>query len=178
MAGVSPGTRTGPDAVDPAVVFDRHHEPLRRYLVRLTGDPELASDAAQEAFVRLLEQEPRPENPRPWLFRVAINLVRDEGRKVQRHAVLGQDEARMRGAHADDPGTPDRVVDRQTARRLVREAMEALSPKEQQALLMREEGFKHREIADALGTTTGTIGTLLRRALQKAARQLEPLEEA
>ena len=155
-------------AVDPAVVFDHHHEPLRRYLVRLTGDPELASDAAQEAFVRLLEQDPRPENPRPWLFRVAINLVRDEGRKVQR----------MRGAHADDPGLPDRVVDRQTARRMVREAMEALSPRERQALLMREEGFKHREIADALGTTTGTIGTLLRRALEKAAKQLEPLEDA
>ena len=165
-------------AVDPGAAFARHHEPLRRYLVRLTGDPELAEDAAQEAFVRLLEQDPRPDNPRPWLFRVAINVVRDDARKAKRHHVLEQDTERMRGAHADGPGTPDLAVDRQTARRLVREAMEALSPKERQALLMREEGFKHREIADALGTTTGSIGTLIRRALQKAADRLEPLEEA
>ncbi|HSR43511.1 MAG TPA: sigma-70 family RNA polymerase sigma factor, partial [Longimicrobiales bacterium] len=165
-------------ATDAGAAFAHHHEPLRRYLVRLTGDPELAADAAQEAFVRLLEQDPWPDNPRPWLFRVAINVVRDDARKAQRHQVLGQATARMRGAHADDPGTPDRTVDRYTARRLVREAMAALSPKERQALLMREEGFKHREIADALGTTTGSIGTLIRRALHKAAEQLEPLEEA
>jgi RNA polymerase sigma factor (sigma-70 family) len=175
---VSVSGGNGVGTVDPGVTFARHHEPLRRYLVRLTGDPELAADAAQEAFVRLLEQDPWPDNPRPWLFRVAINVVRDDARKAQRHQALGQATARMRGAHADDPGTPDRTVDRYTARRLVREAMAALSPKERQALLMREEGFKHREIADALGTTTGSIGTLIRRALHKAAEQLEPLEEA
>jgi RNA polymerase sigma factor (sigma-70 family) len=165
-------------AVDLEAVFARHHEPLRRYLVRLTGDPELADDAAQEAFVRLLEQDPPPGNPRPWLFRVAVNQVRDDARKAQRHRVLGRDEARMRGAHADGPGTPDRAVGREAARRMVGEALAALSPKERQALLMREEGFKHREIADALGTTTGSIGTLLRRALEKAAERLQPLEEA
>lgn len=164
--------------VDPEAVFARHHEPLRRYLVRLTSDPELADDAAQEAFVRLLEQDPLPSNPRPWLFRVAINQVRDDARKAQRHRDLGRDTARMRRAHADGPGAPDRAVDRHVARRLVRDALTALSPKERQALLMREEGFKHREIAEALGTTTGSIGTLLRRALEKAAERLQPLEGA
>lgn len=174
MSGADPAVV----ATDPEAVFARHHEPLRRYLVRLTGDPELAADAAQEAFVRLLEQDPPPSSPRPWLFRVAVNQVRDSARKAERHRVLGQDEGRMRGAHADGPGTPDRTVDRYAARRMVREALSALSEKERQALLMREEGFKHREIADALGTTTGSIGTLLRRALEKAAERLQPLEEA
>lgn len=155
----------------PEALFTRHHEPLYRYLARLTGDPELAADAAQEAFVRLLEQDPSPEEPRPWLFRVATNLVRDTARAAKRHRVLEMD-GKARGAHGDRPSSPANVVDRETARRKTRAALDALSVKERQALLMREEGFKHREIAEALGTTTGSIGTLLRRALGKAAERL------
>jgi RNA polymerase sigma factor (sigma-70 family) len=166
----------GRDAAARAI-FDRHHEPLLRYLSRLTGDSDAAADAAQEAFVRLLEQRPPPEEPKPWLFRVATNVVRDSARKTKRHRVLAT-EGRARRAHGDPPRSPEGVVDRETARRLVAEALGALSAKERQALLMREEGFKHREIAEALGTTTGSIGTLLRRAIHKAAGRLEMESDA
>ena len=166
----------GPPEFSPERLFYRHHEPLRRYLVRLTGDPELAADAAQEAFVRLLGQQPPPEQARAWLFRVATNLVRDDARKAHRHAVLGA-SGRTLAAHGDAPRAPDAVVEQNAARALVNEALRALSPKERQALLMREEGFAHREIAEALDTTTGSIGTLLRRAIGKAARRLGVPEE-
>lgn len=160
----------------PETLFDRHHRSLVRYLVRLTGDADLAADAAQEAFVRLLQQQPRPAHARAWLFRVATNVVRDSARRAHRHRVLGG-SGRVLGAHGDSPGAPDRTIERESARALVREALEALSPKERQALLMREEGFAHREIAEALDTTTGSIGTLLRRAIRKAARRLGVPEE-
>jgi len=42
-------------------------------------------------------------------------------------------------------------------------------------LLMREEGFAHREIAEAVGTTTASVGTMIARALDKLARLL-PLD--
>lgn len=168
-------TDAGP-VLEAEALFARHHEPLHRYLARLTGDPELAADAAQEAFVRLLEQRPPPEEPRPWLFKVATNVVRDTARARQRHQVLRMD-GKARGAHGDSPRSPEGVVDRETARRMMRLALDALSEKEKQALLMREEGFKHREIAEALGTTTGSIGTLLRRAIGKAAERLRMEEE-
>jgi DNA-directed RNA polymerase specialized sigma24 family protein len=48
-------------------------------------------------------------------------------------------------------------------------ALDALSDKERTAVLMREEGFSHKEIADAVGTTTGSVGTLIARALLKFA---------
>lgn len=163
--------------LDAAAAFERHHAPLYRYLARLTGDPDAASDAAQEAFVRLLEQRPPPREPRPWLFRVATNLVRERGRTGRRRRVLSWD-GRARGAHGDPPDSPEGVVDRESARRRVRAALDGLSDKERQALLMREEGFKHREIAEAVGTTTGSVGTLLRRAIEKAAERLGTGEDA
>jgi DNA-directed RNA polymerase specialized sigma24 family protein len=42
---------------------------------------------------------------------------------------------------------------------------------------MREEGFAHREIAEALETTTGSVGTLLARALDRLASRL-PLDSS
>jgi RNA polymerase sigma factor (sigma-70 family) len=72
-------------------------------------------------------------------------------------------------------------VEREEARERVRRALAALSEKERLLLLMREEGFKHREIAEAVGTTTASVGTLIARALVKLAGQLglaEPTEES
>jgi RNA polymerase sigma-70 factor, ECF subfamily len=159
-----------------AEAFSRHHPPLERYLARLTGDPDLAADVAQEAFVRLLEQDPPPAAVRPWLFRVATNLVRDSARRTRRREVLVLD-GRAPSAHGDPAPPPDHALDRERARELVREALHQLSDKEREALLMREEGFRHREIAVALGTTTGSVGTLLNRALRKAATRLGPPRE-
>ena len=53
-----------------------------------------------------------------------------------------------------------------------------LSDKERVAVLMREQGFAHREIADAVGATTGSVGTLLARALERLARSISVDREA
>lgn len=170
---------SGDERDDLEALFALHHRSLQRYLARLTGDPDLAADAAQEAFVRLLERRPSHESVRPWLFRVATNLVRDHARRQKRRNVLRL-RGRARLSQSDPPRSPEDVVEEMAARTMVRDALAVLSDKETKALLMREEGFKHREIARALGTTTGSVGTLLRRALQKAADQLgpPPVEEA
>jgi RNA polymerase sigma factor (sigma-70 family) len=157
-------------------LFEQHHEQLRRYLARLTGDPDLAADIAQETFVRFLERPPEEASAAPWLFRVATNLARDSARTQSRRRLLVM-KGRAMLAHADPPPAPDSGVSRSHARRAVSEAFAALSDRERTALLMREEGYAHREIAEALGTTTGTIGTLMARALRKAAAQLA-VEEA
>src|SRR5437763_503743 len=71
------------------------------------------------------------------------------------------------------PADPGALLERAELRRRVRAALEGLSHKERTALLLREEGFGHREIAAAVGTTTGSVGTLVARALAKLARLLD-----
>jgi RNA polymerase sigma factor (sigma-70 family) len=159
-----------------AALFEQHHEALYRYLARYTGDSDLAADITQETFVRYLERPPAPEISAPWLFRVATNLARDASRSVRRHRELAT-SGRIARSYSDPPLPPDRAVERAEADALVKRALTALSEKERMALLMREEGFAHREIADALGTTTGSVGTLLARALRKMAHELGYQEE-
>jgi RNA polymerase sigma-70 factor, ECF subfamily len=158
-------------------LFEEHHAALNRYLARFTGDVDLAADIAQETFVRFLEHGPeQPAGAGPWLFRVATNLAKDASRSRTRRRMLVM-QGRAMLSHSDPTPAPDRAVSRTVARKMVHEAFEALSEKERMALLMREEGYAHREIAEALGTTTGSVGTLMARALRKAAARLRDRQE-
>ena len=63
-------------------LFQLYHASLVRMIYRRTGDRDRAEDLAQETFARAVEAP--PTNPRPWLFAVALNLVREDGRRSVR----------------------------------------------------------------------------------------------
>lgn len=157
--------------MNPTELFIEHYDALYRYLLRLTGDSDVAADAAQEAFVRLVERAPQDRNVRAWLFAVATNVVRDGARAQARWmAILRASPERAPVGEA--PARPDLALESEERRRVVRAALETLSWKEKTILLMREEGFAHHEIAEAVGTTTGSVGTMIARALRKLSAQL------
>lgn len=176
-AHVTEAPPTPEGRLDVSKLFLEHYDGLFRYLVRLTGDSDLAADAAQEAFVRLMERTPSDRHLRAWLFAVATNVVRDSARARTRWLTLltgSPDRAPM----ADVPAGADVELERAERCRAVRVALDSLSWKERTVLLMREEGFAHHEIAEAVGTTTGSVGTMLARALQKLSAELGPTKES
>lgn len=160
-------------------LYEAHRSALVRYLTRYCGDPDLAEDAAQEAFVRLADRPPRSdENLRGWLFTVATRIALDQVRSSHRRDHL-LESSHGRATHGEAPEPPDQAVVRSDLRRLVRTALDELGEKERSVLLMREEGFTHREIAAALDTTSGSVGTMIARALRKLAARLPAgLEDA
>ncbi len=165
-----------------ARLFAAHHASLYRYLVHLTGDADRAADAAQEAFVRLITRGPAPDAPalpaspeddadRAWLFRVATRAALDEARTgARRRRLLG--EAPGRAPVADPAPVAHDAVEARERRAHVAGALATLAERDRAALLLRESGFAHREIAEALGTTTGAVGTVLARALPRLAAAL------
>lgn len=155
--------------MDAGQLFEQHHESLLRYLVRLTGDLDVAHDAAQETFARLVAKRPRSVNLRAWLYTVATNVVRTGANRTKRRAQLLTPE---RAPHGDPSASPEQHAIAADDRRRVRAALDALPERDRVMLLMREEGFSHREIAEATGTTTGSVGTLLARALDRLAELL------
>lgn len=156
--------------MDAARLYDEHHAALFRYLVRLTGDEDVAADAVQETFTRLVAKPPREDNVRAWLYTVATNLVRRWANRRRDHAL--HLERGARAVTGDGPLDPEKAMEAAERRRAVRCALDRLSEKERTILLMREEGFAHREIAEAVGTTTGSIGTMIARALDRLAADL------
>ena len=158
--------------MDVESIFEEQYDPLIRYLVRLTGDPDLAADIAQESFIRLVEREPDDRQLRGWLFRVATNLVRDNSRVSRRRLELLQGSSDLLNEGRYGSADPERVLEVKETRRVVRTALDALSLRDRTLLLMREEGFSHREMAEAVGTTTKSVGSMIARALRKLAREL------
>lgn len=155
-----------------AALFEQYRDALHRYITRFTGDPDLADDVVQDTYLRLRERPPADTSGlRGWLFTVATNLARDTLKLSRRRLVLVRD-APDRVPLAEPPPDPATAAERAELRRMVRRALDTLSERDRMILLMREEGFAHREIAEAVGTTTKSVGTMIARALAKTARAL------
>jgi RNA polymerase sigma-70 factor, ECF subfamily len=155
-------------------LFRLYHLPLVRYLTRRLGDRDWAEEIAQETFLRAARQETLTSE-RSWLFAVATNLVRDEARKAsrqRRHLELLANEVRDDVTAALDE-TMEREEDRARERQLARAALETLSERDAQALLMREEGLDYDEIAAALGLERSSVGTTLSRARRRLAESYD-----
>jgi len=158
---------------DVETLFRQYHAPLVRYLTRRLGDRDWAEEVAQETFVRALRQS-ELKNERAWVFAVATNLVRDEARKSsrqRRHLELLSAEARAESGDAP----PDELV-RAEERAMARRALEALSEKDREALLMKEEGLDYHEIAEALELSVASVGTTLSRARRRLVESYEQLK--
>lgn len=144
-------------------IFEDQFPNLHRYLVRFTGDPEVANELAQEAFVRLYRRRPPPDEPRAWLFTVAINLARNAKTKASRQRRLLTIE---RSTHvlSDPPGQPGTACEFDGTRDRVRHALATLPERDRQLLLLRSEGHSYKELARAMDLNEASVGTLLSRA--------------
>ena len=146
-------------------VFAERFASLFRYLNRVSGDPDLAADVAQEALVRLYQRGSMPEDVPIWLVTVANNLVRDTHRRSTRRRRLLERRS-AEAASADGPATPDAILAAAERGRLVRAALRTLPQRDQRMLVLRHEGYSYREIATALDIAEGSVGTLLVRATE------------
>ncbi len=155
-------------------LYRRYRDALYRYATWFTGDPDLAEDVVQETFLQVRERTPRrAEAIRGWLFTVATNLARDTLRVARRRRELLAERRDMVPAPAAVPDPAARLERDELGSRL-RAALDGLSERERSVLLLRHEGLRHREIAEALGTTTKSVGTMIARAADKVALALGP----
>ena len=149
------------DAV--AALFNRQFGALFRYIDRLGADPDLASDLAQEAFVKLYERGAMPDAPKAWLVAVATNLLRDAQRTAHRRENLVVRDGSWTVVESPE-ALPDAVVVSEETRATVRSVLATLSFRDQQLLLLRHEGYSYRDLAKAVDVAETSVGTLLLRA--------------
>jgi RNA polymerase sigma-70 factor, ECF subfamily len=155
---------------DAGRLFETYHESLVRMLWRRTGDRDRAEDIAQETFARAVVAPPR--NPRPWLFAVALNLVREDARKGLRQ---GRRLQLLKNEMEPAPA-PDEALERSDQAARVRAALAQLNERDREALLLKAEGFNYDEIAETLGLAKGAIGTTLARARRRLVDAYQDME--
>jgi RNA polymerase sigma-70 factor (ECF subfamily) len=159
-------------------LFREYHQPLVRYLTRRLGDRDWAEEVAQETFLRAVKQE-KIVSERSWLFAVATNLVRDEARRDirrRRRLELLRDEARAEQAANDSSDAEVMTLEQAQELAMARRALDALTERDREALLMREEGLDYPEIAAALELSIKSVGTTLARARRRLVEGYEALQ--
>ncbi|MEM9373378.1 MAG: sigma-70 family RNA polymerase sigma factor [Planctomycetota bacterium] len=131
--------------------------------------PELAEEITQSVFVTLatkLKSDGYTELGRfePWLFRVAMNRVRDEVRRAKRQATP-HDPSTFAGV----PAQADSHAPGQTAEpEALRQAMACLGDADREVIDLRHMGqLGFREIAVLLDEPLGTVLARHHRALKK-----------
>jgi RNA polymerase sigma-70 factor (ECF subfamily) len=152
-------------------LYSHHAKALHGYVQKFCPDRASADDIVQETFIRAWRHLPQlnaDERPvRPWLFRVARNLLIDANRAARARPMIVQEQAA--GEVGTDSGLEE-ILDRQ----LVSAALQQLSPAHQSVLVETfYRGGTVAMVARELGIPHGTARSRLHYALDALRKQLQ-----
>jgi RNA polymerase sigma-70 factor (ECF subfamily) len=159
---------------DWAEVYRTTYGDLVRYLAWRVLDEERAHDLAQEAFARVLDRD--ATNARALVFKVAVNLARDEARTVvrrKRHLALLRVEADVQ---AEERPSPADQAQRSEAVERLRRALDTLTERDREILLLWDAGLSYVDIAEQTGLAQGGIRTTIVRAKKRLVQAYDALE--
>lgn len=161
-----------------AAAFIRRHQRAVYGLARsMLGDPALAEDVAQEAFLRAWRHAPAYDSRRgsvhTWLLTITRNLAIDAIR-LRRPQPLDPEAITRLEVEALGPGAvPDATAEVNVAVSELRGALGELPAEQRRALLLAALcGCTAKEISDVEGIALGTAKTRIRAGLQKVRSSL------
>lgn len=164
-----------PAGSSPPAAFERLYREqapgLERFLLRRTGDAELAEDLVAETFLCLLRSpvahDPQLAGERTWLYAIALNCLRAHWRRcgAEERALARLAGERPSEEHSDAPAVEER--DR------LRRAMAALPAHEREALVLRfGADLRVGDIAGVTGQRVTTIAGRLHRGMVRLRSEL------
>jgi RNA polymerase sigma-70 factor, ECF subfamily len=168
------------------VLMDRHLRSVQRITFRITGNPEDAEEAAQEAFLRAYNKLPSFRKDAAfstWITRIAmntaLNLVERRNRDVIPGAYrIAEEASTMENTVqvAAEQAGPERLMLDSEAVALRDGALNALTPMERTAFTLRHmEDVSIAEIATALNISGNSAKQAVFRAVAKLRSSLAPI---
>jgi RNA polymerase sigma factor (sigma-70 family) len=157
-------------------LFAALESPLLGYARRLCGDPGVAQDMVQDAFMKLHAQFDEVREPRKWLYRTVHNQSLNHRRHIRK--ILSLNLASHAGnppaAEAADPEPlPDETIARCEGIGLVRLSVETLDERSRELIRLKfNENLSYKEIGLRTGLKPGHVGYLLHFALKTVAEEL------
>jgi len=165
-------------------LVSRHQQPLIGFFVRNTRDWQLAEDLSQETLLRVYNQawDYLPVGRfKPWMYRVARNLLIDNVRKRSHDALIRAYQSRD---EENDAGlsrivgefiNPEEQVNQQEFCGLVDRLLEELPDEQRQTFVLHHYvGLNLNEVAEIMDANAATTKSRLRLAREKLQEKLRP----
>jgi RNA polymerase sigma-70 factor, ECF subfamily len=150
----------------------RHQSQVRRLLRRLTGgDPTVADDLAQEAFLRgyrSLKSYRGTARFSTWLCRIAYHCYLTEAVRAKTRAAVPEEARPFHEAAPSESREARTLLQRDLTR-----ALESLNDEEREAIAIAfGQDLSHEEAAAVLGCPLGTLKSRINRGLEKLERRM------
>src|SRR5215203_563872 len=154
----------------------RHLKSAHAVALGVLGNPADAEDVCQDAFLTALQKLEECRDPKrfaAWLRRI----VRNQALNFRERRSLRQGEPLERVAEAAGGDDPGREAERSELRDRLLTALAVLPETQREVVLLHDlEGWRHREIADLLGTSEGAVRVRLLEARRRLRTELEGKE--
>jgi len=153
-------------------VYTKYYHELRRFGKQLNLTQEKCEDIEQETFLKFwleLKKDLTFSNPRAWLYKVFLNLVRSqlvaEKRRINNHESIDTTGEQSIDPHID--------YIRSEKQQILAQMLDQMEGKENEILLLYNNGFSYAEMAEILGMNPNSVGKTLVRAIESLKRTLK-----
>ncbi|MFT4520861.1 MAG: RNA polymerase sigma-70 factor (ECF subfamily) [Halioglobus sp.] len=148
-------------------LYHRHKDGLFAFLYRSCPQMAVVEELAQEAWMAVVKRAPQYEAQghfKTWLYQIGHNRLVDFWRRKDNQ-------------HESLENTPEPVANNETesaneSRQLLIRAIAQLPGEQRDTLLLREQGFSNKEIAEITGSGEETIKSRLRYARKQLREHL------
>jgi RNA polymerase sigma-70 factor, ECF subfamily len=161
-----------------------YEERIYNVVYRMVEDEDDAADLTQEVFIRAyraFESFRGDAQPYTWLYRIAVNLVKDSAarRKKRRSTEVSLESWKDENARElelpDETYMPQRILDKEELRGQLEQAIQALPEGYRECVVLREfESLSYQEVADVMGITVEAVRSRLARARGMIRQRIGP----
>ena len=167
-------------------IVERYKKKVYFIAYDIVGDHHEAEDVSQEVFIKMyraLERFRKDAKMSSWLYQITVNSAIDSIRKKKARPRINVDDIERVGLQerSFESTSPEANPERRAVSSLMQQhielALHKITPQERAVFVMRHYNeFKIREIADVLDVSSGTVKSLLFRALKKLRKELSSTE--
>ena len=162
-------------------LIDNYKNMVYNLAYRMSSNSQEAEDISQEAFLRAYQSLGR-FNPSykfsTWLYQITLNIIRDRFKKKELNYVsldtpIKTDDSEFYPQPLDSTNDPERIVARQEDARAVQQAINSLSLKYREVIVLRHlQDLSYIEISNILKLPQGTVKVRLYRAREQLRKIL------
>lgn len=160
-------------------LYDRYSAPIYNYFMKMNRyDAHLAQDLTQDLFLKILEKSDQfnpSQSFKTWIYSIANNMCKN----IYRHQeVVEKARTEWEGNKNHTSSRSEATIDKISFDKELKIELESLDPVKRSSFILR---FKHdfsiREIAEATGTSEGTVKSRLHYTIQTLAERLGAFKE-
>ncbi len=163
-----------------AALFTRYERRIYSFVYRMMGNADDAYDLTQDTFLkayRALDKTDEDLNVNAWLHRIASNACMDVLRRRQRIRWLPWEGAKHEGPSSREEDDPERALIGDETQRAVQRVLDAMSPRNRQAMILREyEGLSCEDIGEIMGVSRSAVKSILFRGREEFRKLYTQLE--